>query len=265
MSWLPFRRALQNPIFRGGVEAFIGHPTYRAHAMNYLLALAAVLFTTWPREGFLNLRDLPFTYNALGGWALITLGFLALTQGAHKALAARSLTLHDWLMLAPVPAGTFLRGYLAASLLEIAFLWSASFPMLLLAARAAGEPLTHLSAGMSIIFVCIGSYRVIGVALLTLLERDEFLLYIVARLCYVYFILVSGFLLPLSNPVLAFADASLWPPRLGRWSLLGHTWRGWIATVALHLLLAGVFFIIALMRVHWVQRRGAALTVNHEG
>ena len=43
MRWLPFRRAWQNPIFRGGLEAFMRHPTYRAHAMNYLLALAATL------------------------------------------------------------------------------------------------------------------------------------------------------------------------------------------------------------------------------
>mgnify|MGYP003394035351 CR=1 FL=1 len=265
MRWLPFRRAWHNPIFRGGLEAFMRHPTYRAHALNYLLALATVLFVTWPREGFVSLRDLPFTYNALGGWALITLAFVALTQGSHKVLETRALTLHDWLQLAPLRAGTFLRGYLAASLLEMVLLWALSLPLLLLAARVAGEPLSHVSQGMLIILVCVGSYRTVGVTLLTLLERDEFLLYILTRICYVCVILASGFVLPLANPVLAFADASIWPSRLSRWTLYGYPWRGWVATVGLHLLLAGAFYIIAGIRVHWVQRRGAALAASDGG
>jgi hypothetical protein len=78
------------------------------------------------------------------------------------------------------------------------------------------------------------------------------------RLLYVFFILGSGFVAPLCNPVLAFADASLWPHRLGSMALLGLTLHGWVMTVVLHLLLAGGSFIIALARVHWVQRRAAA-------
>jgi hypothetical protein len=58
--------------------------------------------------------------------------------------------------------------------------------------------------------------------------------------------------------VLAFADASLWPHRLGSVTLLGLTLHGWVMTVVLHLRLGGGSFIIALARVHWVQRRGAA-------
>jgi hypothetical protein len=108
---------------------------------------------------------------------------------------------------------------------------------------------------MLIILVCISSYRIVGVALLTFFERDEFLLYILVRILYVLFILVSGFVMPLSNPVLAFADASIWPRRLGTVALSGLTLRGWVATVVLHLLLGGLFFIIASVRVHWVQRR----------
>jgi hypothetical protein len=111
----------------------------------------------------------------------------------------------------------------------------------------------------------VGSYRVVGVALLTLFERDEFLLYILVRLLYVFFILGSGFVVPLYNPVLAFADASIWPRRLGTLALPGLTVRGWAATLVLHLLLAGGFFIIALIRVHWVQRRGAAPEIREEG
>jgi hypothetical protein len=118
---------------------------------------------------------------------------------------------------------------------------------------------------MLIILVCAGSYRIVGVALLTCFERDEFLLYILVRLLYVFFILGSGFVAPLYNPVLAFADASLWPHRLGSVTLLGLTWHGWVMTVVLHLLLGGGSFIIALARVHWVQRRGVARETREEG
>jgi hypothetical protein len=105
----------------------------------------------------------------------------------------------------------------------------------------------------------------VGVTLLTCFERDEFLLYILVRLLYVFFILGSGFVAPLYNPVLAFADASLWPHRLGSVTLLGLTLPGWVMTVVLHLLLGGGSFIIALARVHWVQRRSEARETREEG
>ena len=80
--------------------------------------------------------------------------------------------------------------------------------------------------------MCAGSYRIVGVTLLTCFERDEFLLYILVRLLYVFFILGSGFVAPLYNPVLAFADASLWPHRLGSVALSGLTLRGWVSDSA---------------------------------
>ncbi len=91
------------------------------------------------------------------------------------------------------------------------------------------------------------------------------MLYILVRLLYVFFILGSGFVAPMYNPVLAFADASLWPHRLGSVTLLGLTLHGWAMTVVLHLLLGGGSFIIALARVRWVQRRGAARETRGEG
>jgi len=262
---IPFRRAWRNPIFRGGLAAFAQQPTHRSYSLNYVATLATVLLITWPKEGFLNLRDLPFTYNALGGTTLIILAYLNVSQGATTSLGSRYVSLHDWLALAPVPAGTFLRGYLAASCLELWLFWGLSLPLLMLAAHVSGEPLLHLGAGMLIILVCAGSYRMVGVTLLTCFERDEFLLYILVRLLYVFFILGSGFVVPLCNPVLAFADASLWPHRLGSVALPGLTLRGWVATVVLHLLLGGGSFIIALLRVHWVQRHGAGREAREEG
>jgi hypothetical protein len=265
MVWIPFRRAWRNPIFHGGLVAFAQQPTYRSYSLNYIAALATVLLITWPKEGFVNLRDLPFTYNALGGTTLIILAYLNVSQGATRALGSRYLSLHDWLVLAPVPAGKFLRGYVAASCLELLLFWGLALPLLILAAHVSGEPLLHLGIGMLIILVCAGSYRIVGIALLTCFERDEFLLYILVRLLYVFFILGSGFVVPLYNPVLAFADASLWPHRLGSVTLLGLTWHGWVMTVVLHLLLGGGSFIIALARVHWVQRRGKARETREEG
>lgn len=265
MIWIPFRRAWHNPIFRGGLEAFAQQPTHRSHSLNYVATLSMVLLITWPKEGFLNLRDLPFTYNALGGTTLIILAYLSVSQAAHKFLGSRYLSLHDWLILAPVPAGRFLRGYLAASFLEPLLFWGLSLPLLVLAARVSGEPPEHLAAGMMIILVCVGSYRIVGVTLLTFFERDEFLLYILVRVLYVFFILGSGFVVPLFNPVLAFADASIWPHRLGTLELPGLTLHSWVVTVVLHLLLGGVFFIIALLRVSWVQRRGVGLQTSEEG
>jgi hypothetical protein len=265
MAWLPCRRAWRNPIFHGGLAAFAQQPMYRSYSLNYLAALATVLLITWPKEGFVNLRDLPFTYNALGGTTLIILAYLNMSQGATRSLGSRYLSLHDWLVLAPVPAGRFLRGYLAASCLELLLFWGLSLPLLILAAHVSGEPLLHLGIGMLIILVCAGSYRIVGVTLLTCFERDEFLLYILVRLLYVFFILGSGFVAPLYNPVLAFADASLWPHRLGSVALLGLTLHGWVVTVVLHLLLGGGSFIIALARVYWVQRRGAERETREEG
>jgi hypothetical protein len=82
---------------------------------------------------------------------------------------------------------------------------------------------------------------------------------------YVFFILGSGFVAPIVNPVLAFADASIWPRRLEAWELPGVVLPGWVATVVLHLLLGGVSFIIALLRVRWVQHRGARFEAGKEG
>src|SRR5215468_2099333 len=264
MSWIPCCRAWHNPIFHGGLAAFAQQPMHRSYSLNFIAALATVLLITWPKEGFVNLRDLPFTYNALGGTTLIILAYLNVSQGATRALGSRYLSLHDWLVLAPVPAGKFLRGYVAASCLELLLFWGLALPLLILAAHVSGEPLLHLGVGMLVILVCAGSYRMVGVTLLTCFERDEFLLYILVRLLYVFFILGSGFVVPLVNPVLAFADASLWPHRLGSVALPGLTLRGWVATVVLHLLLGGGGFIIARLRVHWVQHCGVGRDFREE-
>jgi hypothetical protein len=95
-----------------------------------------------------------------------------------------------------------------------------------------------------------------------LFERDEFLLYIMARLLYVFFILVSGFVLPLWNPVLAFADASIWPQHLMSLRLAGLKLHGWSATVVLHLLIGGGGFIIACVCGRWIQRRAVSSVAN---
>ncbi len=260
MAWVPFRRALTNPIFCGAVRELWAPGMRWSHGLNYLIVLALVLFITWPKEGFLSLRDLPFTYNALGSTMVIVLAYLNFSHGARKQLGASYVTFRDWLVLTPVHAGTFLRGYLAAGLLDLLFFAGLSVPLLLLAAGVAGESLGHVAAGMLVVIVCGGSYRVIGVALLTWLERDEFLLYILVRVLYVFFILGSGFLVPVCNPVLAFVDTSIWPQQPGSVAVLGLILEGWRATVAIHLLLAGAFFIIALTRARWLQRHATPST-----
>jgi hypothetical protein len=262
MHWFPFRRALSNPIFCGGVKEFTRQSQRWSHGLNYLIVLAIVLFVTWPKERFLSLRDLPFTYNALGGVIIIILAYLSFSRGSRKSLGSQYLSLQDWLALVPLKAGVFLRGYVAVELLDLLFFWSLSLPLMVLAASAAAESLTHLGVGTVIILVCTGSYRVMGITLLTILERDEFLLYIIVRLLYIFFILVSGFVVPVGNPILAFVNASSWSQQLGTLPLPGLTLHGWVATVALHLLLAGGFFIIASIRGRWVQRRSALSAVG---
>jgi hypothetical protein len=264
LGWVPFRTAFHNPIFRGGMAEFCRQSTRGSYGLNYLIVLCIVLFITWPKEGFLSLRDLPFTYNALGGSIVIILAYLNFSQGSHKAFGSKYVSVHDWFVLAPLRAGTFLRGYVAVGLVDLCFYWTLSLPLLILAASVSGESFAHLGIGLCIILVCVGSYRIMGVTLLTFLERDEFLLYILVRLCFVFFVLVSGFVVPLCNPVLAFADASIWPRTLGSIVLPGVTLQGWMATVVVHLLLAGLFFIIALIRVHWIQRH-AAFSAGKEG
>jgi hypothetical protein len=264
LGWVPFRTACRNPIFRGGMAEFCRQSTRGSYGLNYLIVLCIVLFITWPKEGFLSLRDLPFTYNALGGSIVIILAYLNFSQGSHKAFGSKYVSVHDWFVLAPLRAGTFLRGYIAVGLVDLCFYWTLSLPLLILAASVSGESLAHLGTGLCIILVCVGSYRIMGVTLLTFLERDEFLLYILVRLCFVFFVLVSGFVMPLCNPVLAFADASIWPHNLGEIVLPGMTLQGWRATVVMHLLLGGLFFIIALIRVHWIQRH-TAFSAGEEG
>lgn len=255
--WQLGRRAWHNPIFQGGLTAFAQQPLHRSYSLNYVATLATVLLITWPKEAFLNVRDLPFAYNALGGVTLIIVAYLNLAQGATPLLGSPYVRLYDWLTLAPVPAGSFLRGYLAASSLALLLFWALALPLLLLAAHVCGEPWDHLGAGLLIIAVCAGAYRLVGIMLLVWFERDEFVLYILVRLLYVGFLLGTGFVLPLANPVLAFADASLWPPRLRPLVLSGVALRGWTVTVGLHLLLGGASFILAWLRIRRMQRQAA--------
>ena len=109
------------------------------------------------------------------------------------------------------------------------FFWGLSWPLMLLAAGVSGESLAHLGTGMLVLLACLTAYRIIGVTLLIWFERDDFILYILVRVVYLWFILVSGFVWPLANPVLAFIDTSIWPPRLPAVSLMGHTAPGWTA------------------------------------
>ena len=256
---IPGRKALRNPIFRGALDAMTQRSTGWTHGLNYAAVLSLALFITWPKEGFLSLRDLPFTYNAMGGTATIILAYLNFTQGARNLLGGRDATLRDWLAFTPLPVGTFLRGYLAAGGVEMLFFWGLSWPLMLLAAGVSGESLAHLGTGMLVLLACLAAYRAIGVTLLIWFERDDFVLYILVRVVYLWFILISGFVWPHANPVLAFIDTSIWPPRLPTVSLwpasFEHTAPGWAATVALHLILGGLFSIIAALRARWLQRR----------
>ncbi len=258
---LPFRQAWRNVIFQGAVDTFSRDAVRWSHGLNYLIILAVVLFITWPKEAFLALRDLPFTYNALGGAALVLLSYVSFSQGSRKSVGEERMSLRDWVMLAPVSADTFTRGYLVFGLLECVFYWGLMLPLLVMAAGAAGESLSHVVVGALILLVCTGSYRVLATALLFCLERDEFVLYLIVRLLYVFWILVSGFSVPLCNPVLAFVDASLWHHRhaLPSWLFLGIEVPGWVITLGVHLLLGGVFFIIATIRIRWIRRRAEQL------
>lgn len=258
MSWRPFRHAWSNPIFRGGLATFGQHHPHVSHGLNYLIILSTILFITWPKDNFLSLRDLPFTYNAFGGSALIILSYLSFHYGSQKAITSQHLALHDWLALAPIKAVVFLRGYVSIALLDLMFFWAITLPLLILAAGVAGESLPHLGAGLAVIVVCTSTYRMIGIAMLLWLEHDEFLLYMLVRICYVFFILGSGFLIPVLNPILAFASTSIWPQSMMTLRFYGLTFRGWEATIVLHLLLAGGFFIIALIRGQLLQRRMAS-------
>ena len=256
MRWMPFARAYHNVIFQGAIEEFGRNPVRWSYGLNYLVILAIILFVTWPKESFLNLRDLPFTYNALGGAAMIMLAYLNISQGSRRFLGEPYMTLREWLALAPVQPEAFVRGYLAAGFLEGVFFWALSLPLFILAAGVSGESLGHLAAGMSIMLCCVGCYRTIAVALLLWLERDEFVLYLLIRLIFIFFVLISGFVWTVCNPILAFVDASLWHERhaLPSLSYLGYEMPGWTITVGIHLLIGGLFFIIAIMRVRWIRR-----------
>lgn len=255
---MPGRKALRNPIFRGALETMMRQGTRWTHGMNYAAVLALALFITWPKEGYLSLRDLPFTYNAMGGTATIILAYLNFTQGARHLMAGREVALRDWLAFTPLPAGTLLRGYLAAGGLETLFFWGLTWPLMVLAAGVSGESFAHLATGMMVLLACLAAYRMIGVTLLIWFERDDFVLYILVRAVYLWFILVSGFVWPHANPVLAFIDTSIWPRRLSTVSIVlsgtEFTAPGWAVTVALHLILGGLFSIIAALRTRRLQR-----------
>jgi hypothetical protein len=257
MLWLPFRRAWRNPIFQGGLNEFARNTVRWTHGMNYLILLSIVLFITWPKEEFLSLRDLPFAYNALGGAVLIILAYINCSQGARKLVGAGYVSLREWVALVPVAPQVFLRGYMVIGLVESLFFWALSLPLLTAAASVSGESLAHLGAGVLLILVCTGSYRMVAMALLLWLERDEFVLYLLVRVVYICCILVSGFLFPLGNPVLAFVQVSIWhnPQRLQDIVCFGTSVPTWIVTVGLHLLLGGLFYIIASTRVHRLRHR----------
>ena len=263
------RKALRNPIFHGALETMTRHGTPWTHGLNYAAVLSLALFITWPKEGFLSLRDLPFTYNAMGGTATIILAYLNFTQGARHLMAGREASLRDWLAFTPLPVGTLLRGYLAASGIETLFFWGLSWPLMVMAAGVSGESLAHLGTGMLVLLACLAAYRVIGVTLLIWFERDDFVLYILVRVVYLWFILVSGFVWPHANPVLAFIDTSIWPRRLSPVSLVisgsEFTVPGWTVTVTLHLILGGLFSIIAALRTRWLQRQSALLDGTEGG
>jgi hypothetical protein len=266
MLWIPFRRAFRNVIFRGGVEELVNNTARWSHGINYLIILSIVLFITWPKEAFLNLRDPPLPYVATGGIALVMLAYINISQGSRKLLGEQYMSLREWLSLAPIKADTFVRGYVAAGFLECGFFWALSLPLLVLAAGVAGESLTHAAVGSLIVLICAGTYRIIAVALLLCLERDEFLLYLLVRVFYGFMIVVSGFVWPVCNPIWAFANASLWHKdyRLQEQALPGIEIPGWGVTVGLHLLIAGLFFIIASVRVRWIRRQAMRLDVASE-
>ena len=141
---------------------------------DYAAVLSLALFITWPKEGFLSLRDLPFTYKRHGRHGDDHPSLPQLHPGARNLLGAQDVTLRDWLAFTPLPVGVCLRGYLAAGSVETLFFWGLSWPLMLLAGGVSGESLAHLGTGMLVLLSCLTAYRVIGVTLLIWFERDDF-------------------------------------------------------------------------------------------
>lgn len=197
-----------NPIVRHGIQSyFLAKPPLTA-TLHYLMALATVLFVIWPKSQYLRVGSPPLTFSILAIVATLIVAYLSFSFGSDRSAEDVTPFSRSWLLGLNISLRSAIGGFTVLTLVHTLFLVALAFPLLLSAAHVSGMHAQHFGRALLLMVTCTLAYRWLGLLVLCVWERQEFLRYVVARAAFVVFVLASAFFFPPLNPLLGLISMS---------------------------------------------------------
>ena len=235
-----------NPIVRHGVQLYFLDKAPLTVALQYLMALAAVLFIIWPKSQYLRVGSPPLTFSILAIVATLIVAYLSFTFGTDRVSDDATPFSRSWLLGLNIGLRTAIGGFTLLTLIHTLFLVALAFPLLVAAAHVSGMSAQSFGRALLLMVTCSLAYRWMGLLTLCVWERQEFARYVVARASFVVLVLASAFFFPPLNPLLGFISMSF-GDELGQViTLLGHQVPYATVSLIIHLLLLLAAYIMVL-------------------
>ncbi len=238
-----------NPILRDGISTYFLSKASVTAALHYLLALSTVLFVIWPKSQYLRIGSPPLTFSILAIVATLIMAYFSFSYGAAGPVQEPDQPLRAWLIEQHLPPRRAVSGLTLLAVIHTVFLLLLALPLLFAASHVSGVSAQGFGRALALILVCTLAYRWLGMLMLCLWDRQEFLRYVVARVAFVLFVIGSAFFLPPLNPLLGLISMSF-GDELGQIVTI-HGWLVPYADVALtiHLLILLAVYIMVSMLV----------------
>lgn len=233
----------KNPLLVEGWQLYFSEVKILKIYQIFLVALGFALLLFWPKRvlvDFLSFSTPPSTYHLMVVASFILCGYLSIRFGLQAYGRYQLHSLSSWLELTPLGPWTIVTGKAALSLVHSLFLCLLTVPFLYAAASPSGVPPSGVLRSVLVLFVCMASYRIIGLFLLTLIEDRTFLSSLIMWAIILTIGLLGLYLFPRANPVLGMLQAATLD--MGGIPAAGNLSLDAAATLKLH----GILSVIAV-------------------
>ena len=238
-----------NPILRQGISSYFLSKAPLTAALHYLLALAAVLFVIWPKSQYLRVGSPPLTFSIEAIVATVILAYLSFSYGAGK-LGDETAPVSPTAVVGPrLSRNGAVLGLTVLTIGHTLFFVILALPLLVAAAHVSGISTENFGRALMLMVICTLAYRWLGLLMLCLWERQDFVRYVVARVAFVGFVLGSAFFLPSLNPLLGLISMSFGEELRQVVRLFGRELSYATVTLIIHLLLLLGAYIMVVKRL----------------
>jgi hypothetical protein len=199
-------RFYSNPLLVEGWKLYFSDQRILRVYRVYLALLGLSLLLCWPKQGmgnFLLAQTPPYTYQLMIVSTFVVCTFLSGRFGLQHYGRYQMHSLSSWLKFTPLHPVRIIGGKVTLALMHSIFLTMLALPFLIVAASPSGVPIEGALTSTLILLICATSYRIIGLFFLAAMEDRPLAAGIVLWAIILTLNLLSLYLFPRANAVLA--------------------------------------------------------------